>query len=308
MLVKAGNVMVDNLIGNVKNKMSLMYFFGKDKMVSLITKTPDVRSNEETINKIIKEKCSVSRYGDGEFHLLIQSKDLKFQKRSDILSKRLKEILVNDQKNLIVCIPKIFCASDLSNRTKESKMYWKDHVANYRRLWYKHLNQNKAYYNASFTRNYIAIYDKSNLETYFNKVKEIWEDRDLLIIEGQFSRLGVGNSLFDNAKSIERILAPHENAFEKYNQIFQHALIHDKQKLVLIALGPTATVLAYDLHVAGYQAIDIGHLDIEFEWFLQKTLVRTKIENKYVIEASNRLESDSFSDEKYERQIIAKII
>ena len=38
--------------------------------------------------------------------------------------------------------------------------------------------------------------------------------------------------------------------------------------IILIALGPTATVLAYDLSKRGYQAIDVGHIDIEYEWFL----------------------------------------
>jgi hypothetical protein len=36
-------------------------------------------------------------------------------------------------------------------------------------------------------------------------------------------------------------------------------------KLILIALGPTATVLAYDLAKKGYQAIDIGHLPSCYE-------------------------------------------
>lgn len=44
----------------------------------------------------------------------------------------------------------------------------------------------------------------------------------------------------------------------------------NKAKLVLIALGHTATVLAYDLAEVGYQAIDIGHIDIEYEWFLMR--------------------------------------
>jgi len=30
-------------------------------------------------------------------------------------------------------------------------------------------------------------------------------------------------------------------------------------------LGPTTTVLAYDLYKNGYQAIDIGHVDLEHE-------------------------------------------
>lgn len=35
----------------------------------------------------------------------------------------------------------------------------------------------------------------------------------------------------------------------------------------MISLGPTATVLAYDLFKAGYQAIDFGHVDVEYEWW-----------------------------------------
>lgn len=30
--------------------------------------------------------------------------------------------------------------------------------------------------------------------------------------------------------------------------------------MFLIAAGPTATILAYDLTLLGYQAVDIGHL------------------------------------------------
>ncbi|MGG0275875.1 SP_1767 family glycosyltransferase [Bacillus rhizoplanae] len=301
--------MLKRFLLNTKKQLNLFYFFGKDELISIFTKAPTVLSSELTINEIIKNKCSVSRYGDGEFHLLTQSKDLKFQKRSNELSGRLKEILVSDDENLIVCIPKIFSESDLLTRTDESKKFWKDHVANYRLIWYKYLDFNKVYYNSTFTRNYIAIKDKANTGIYFDKVKEIWKDRDLLIIEGQFSRIGVGNNLFDNANSIKRILAPSENAFEKYDLILKEAKKHDKHKLVLIALGPTATILSYDLHKVGYQAIDIGHLDVEFEWFLQKTLVRTKIENKYVIEANNRIENDEqFYNEIYERQIVGRII
>lgn len=292
-----------------KNKISIIYFFSKDIILTFYKKPPKVLTNEETIEKIIKGKCSVCRYGDGEFHLMVQNRDLKFQNRSEQLSKRLKEILLSEEENLLVCIPKVFTMKDLKRRTKQSKRFWKDHVANYRLLWYKHLNLDKNYYNSTFTRNYIAINDKSNLEAYFNEVKRIWENRDLLIIEGQYSRLGVGNDLFKNSKSIIRILAPHENAYNNYDLILAEAKKHSKDKLVLIALGPTATILAYDLHISGYQAIDIGHLDVEFEWFLKKTLVRTKIENKYVIEANNKIEkSDSFKDEKYYKEIVAKIV
>lgn len=292
-------------MNRLKQQLSIVYFFGKDKIRSLMYTSPTVLSNEETIDTIINNQCSVSRFGDGEFHLLIQSKDLKFQKRSDLLSERFKEILKCQQENLLVCIPKIFKPADLNIRTKESKAYWTDHAANYRMQWYKYLDLNKTYYNASFTRNYIAVKDKSKSEEFFQKIKKIWNHREVLIIEGEYSRIGVGNNLLDNARSVERILAPSEHAFEKYDDILNAAKRHTKEKLILIALGPTATVLSYDLHIAGFQAIDIGHLDVEFEWFLQKTSVRTKIANKYVIEANQQIsEDDQFHDEEYKNQIM----
>ena len=302
------NNMKEKLSIIVKTKIFAIYFYGKDNLISLIKGNPKVLSSEETVDKIIKDKCSVSRFGDGEFKLLIQSADLKFQNRSDKLSRRLEEVLRSEYNNLIVCIPKVFSKKDLALRTKQSSDFWRKHVATYRLKWYEYLNLKKVYYNASFTRNYMALKDKSNSEEFFNKVKKIWQDRNLLIVEGKFSRIGVGNDLFSNAASIERILAPHENAFEKYEDILKVIEKQSKEKLILIALGPTATVLAYDLNKAGYQAIDIGHLDVEFEWFLKKATTKTKLDNKYVIEADGRIISDDFKDKRYEEQILAKII
>ena len=60
--------------------------------------------------------------------------------------------------------------------------------------------------------------------------------------------------------------------------------ISKKSYLVLLALGPTSTVLAYDLCKLWYQAIDDGHIDIEYEWFLRKVTKKIKIRNKYVNE------------------------
>lgn len=93
-------------------------------------------------------------------------------------------------------------------------------------------------------------------------LKKIKDDRDIVFIEGEFSRLGVGNDLFDNAKSIKRILAPVTNAYVCYDKIIQQAKLLDKNVLILLALGATATCLAYDLCREGYQSIDIEHVDI----------------------------------------------
>ena len=50
--------------------------------------------------------------------------------------------------------------------------------------------------------------------------------------------------------------------------------------MILITLGPTATILAYDLAMQGYQAIDLGQVDNEYEWFLRHATERIVIEGK----------------------------
>ena len=81
-----------------------------------------------------------------------------------------------------------------------------------------------------------------------------------------------------------------------------------KNKLILIALGPTATILAYDLYKLGYLAIDIGHIDIEYEWFLRKANTKIPIKNKYVNEIRRRKNKfTKVKDKSYFHQIIAQI-
>ena len=81
----------------------------------------------------------------------------------------------------------------------------------------------------------------------------------------------------------------------------------DKNVLFLIALGPTATVLAYDLFKNGYQAIDAGHVDIEYEWYRMKAKRKVKIPSKYVNEAPNGNIVTVDAGKVYDSQIIARI-
>ena len=45
-------------------------------------------------------------------------------------------------------------------------------------------------------------------------MKKIWDHKEIVIIEGEQSRLGIGNDLFKNAISIQRVLCPILNAFK----------------------------------------------------------------------------------------------
>ena len=49
-------------------------------------------------------------------------------------------------------------------------------------------------------------------------------------------------------------------------------------------LGPTAKVLVSDLARQGYQAIDLGHIDSEYEWYEMGATYKVKLTNKHTAE------------------------
>ena len=118
----------------------------------------------------------------------------------------------------------------------------------------------------------------------------------------------VGNDLFDNMKSIIRIFCPIVKAFDVYDKILNETIKVDKNRLILIALGPTATILLMILYKAGYHVIDVGHVDIEYEWYLRNATTKIKIENKFVNETKGGKENiEEIKDKNYYNQIIEKI-
>ncbi|MDS7999103.1 GT-D fold domain-containing glycosyltransferase, partial [Streptococcus pneumoniae] len=69
------------------------------------------------------------------------------------------------------------------------------------------------------SRPYMDLKDKTTSVAHFEKLKQLWDERDILIVEGENSRSGVGNDLFDNAQSVERIICPSRNAYGKVQVI-----------------------------------------------------------------------------------------
>ena len=271
--------------------------------IEIIFKGLKVFSNEETVDEIIKNKKSISRFGDGEFQLIF-GKNIGFQKNNKIIRDKLIKILKNNEKNLLVGIIQYKTLNKLLNYENE---FWSNFLDKYKFQLVKVLNKKKKYYSSTISRFYLRYKDKSKMYKYIKKLKKIWENRDILIIEGEKSRNGLGNNLFDNSKSIKRIICPNTNAFKVYNKIILQVLKNDKNILILISLGPTATILSYDLNKLGYQSIDIGHLDIEYEWYLRNATKKMKIENKIFNEIGGKNKFTKIKDKKYFKQIIAKI-
>ena len=126
-------------------------------------------------------------------------------------------------------------------------------------------------------------------------------------MEGYTSRLGVGNDLFDGAKSIKRIICPSRNAYSKKAEVMEEILKHSEGRLILLMLGPTAKVLAYQLASKGFQAIDIGHIDSEYEWMQMGAEKKVLLRNKHTAEFNLDTEIELANDDEYLSQIVADL-
>lgn len=283
---------------------AIRYLKNKPKYIKNINNYK-IYSDEQTIDLIINEKKSISRYGDGEFKWILGKKQNSFQDDSVEMSNRLIEVLKNPLDNLLVGIPNSI--NDVSNYTFSAKIYWINFFAENFDEIKKYLDKNHNYCNASITRPYIDYKDKKGCKYKFENIKKLWNNKDVVIIEGNKTKMGFNNDLLSNAKSIQRIICPAKNAFEKYNEILECAKKIEKDKLILICLGPTATILAYDLAKEGYQALDTGHIDIEYEWYLNKSIKKESIVGKEVNEVKNNNKEKDLVLDEYEKTIIAII-
>ena len=270
---------------------------------------PIMQNVDQTIEKIIEDNCSLTRFGDGEF-VLMGGGRIDYQTRNDQLAVRLKEVLASGLPDLLVALPPCFGALD--HFLPPVAAFWRKWASRKRELIYSYLDMDRVYYDAFFSRVYIQDHKTEEhykkCEVYYDRVKQIWQGRDVVICEGEGTRFGMFNDLLDGANSILRILCPPRNAFDKYDQILSAFNDIDKQKLIIIALGPTATVLSYDLCRKGYQAIDTGALDVDYEWFLRKeTELGVPLEFKYVDSGKKGRKCQPLDDPEYKSQIIERI-
>ncbi|EOS23266.1 glycosyltransferase [Lachnospiraceae bacterium 3-1] len=268
---------------------------------------PKILGGELAIEEIVTHGKSLARFGDGEFAAIAGRIRHRFHTKVEgELQQRLREVLQSEQKNLLIGIADNYGSLEkyTQQARREIRCYLNPQVRKEHLLL---LSPQKTYYDAYVTRPYVMYQDNQTdaPKMRFKNLKRIWEGRKCIFVEGCYTGLGVGNDLFDNAGSIRRILGPAEDAFFRYQEILDCCMEQEKDVLFLLALGAAATVLASDLCQAGYQAVDIGHVDLEYEWFLRGKGCRTPIESKYNNELGEEQVLLPIQDEAYISQVIA---
>lgn len=295
----------------MKRKLVVMYelFYERYRILVLRTRYRlRIMSPDRTISYIAKNHCCIARYGDGEFDLITASRDLNFQQRDSILSRKLEQVLSTKRENLLLCIPR--CFNTIKGCNAHSAAFWiewgrqDDHHQKIVNLIRKYAGKNHLFGDSQITRPYIDWKDSKRADRTFPKLRSLWDNKNVLIVEGEQTRLGVGNDLFSNANSIKRILAPAVGAFQCYDRIKQAVLKHYHGELILMALGPTATVLAADFADMQIQALDIGNIDIEYEWYIRRAKDRIAILGKFTNEVKDGRVFSDCSDPIYLSQIV----
>ena len=285
----------------IKRNEILLNYFQKKRW--------NIKTTRETIERIV-QGYSISRYGDGEFNIIFRKKSINFQEYDLELSNYLKEILNSSLPKHLVAIPRTLI--EIKNLKDNEKYFWSRYYLKQKKKLKENISNEKVYFDSMISRFYMPyikfeenIRDIENLINYFSNKK-------ILIIEGENTRFGLGNSLLKNASEIQRIILPDKNGFKKYKKILDFVLNNfTKDNIILIALGPTATVLAYEFCKNGYQALDIGHMDVEYEWYLLKAKRKIDLQYKSVNEVSGVKEKeilDKNLEKLYLKQIRKKIL
>ena len=263
-----------------------------------------VLSIDQSLDYLLEKGASVVRFGDGEMDLIAGS-GIVYQEYDPELSARLREIMsMESDERLMVCLSDVF--TGLERYSIDAQNFWKVHLY-YHLSDYQEICRAPWYGSTFISRPYIDLEDKTPSAGYFAKLKQLWQDKDLLIVEGLTSRSGVGNDLFDGARSIKRIICPSRNAYSKLEAIKQAVREQADNRLILTMLGPTAKVLVYDLVQEGYRALDIGHIDSEYEWFQMGASHKVKLSHKHTAEHNFDQDIEFRDDQAYDSQIVANL-
>ena len=260
-----------------------------------------VKDIDQTLDYIIENQSSIIRFGDGEMDLML-GKSIPYQVYDENLASQLKKIIaLQSDEQLVIGLPNVF--ADRSNFTPAAEAFWKVHLEHHLKD-YVELARAGWYGTTFVSRPYIDYMDKSKSFSQFEKLKQIWENEDILIVEGVTSRSGVGNDLFDGATSIKRIICPSHNAYSRIEEIQEAVLQYAENRLILCMLGPTAKILSYNLFEKGYRVLDIGHIDSEYEWMKMGADTKVKFNHKHTAEHNFDQDIEFIEDETYNSQVV----
>ena len=217
---------------------------------------PEVLTETQTLEQILTRKISFARYGGSELKLC-RGKSVVRQPASPAISRRLREILHSDYPSFAVGVPPFPDKARITDTSMDS--YFRKL---YSREWESvHYMANKVYLSSWVFWPFHCNLPHEKVPAYIDQLQRLWQGRDVTFVcNGRFEKAVSSSEIFNNTKSRSFVRAPDKNAYAQYDNLLRQSGGYSKDNLFLLACGPTATILAYDLSAKGYQAVDIGNL------------------------------------------------
>jgi len=212
-----------------------------------------------TLDALRERRASLARYGDGELEIMI-GRDISCQEYDPKLAQRLRAILRVPTPEFLVGIPNF---PVLQIKRSGRKRTWERY-----QCMYSHLVCRGATYHSAFVSRPASVVGLESAQ-YFRAFEPIWAGRDVVLVHN--SPATTSHPLLRQARAITHVPCLKQHAFREYDDLLERtAELPGPEVIFVIAAGPTAGVLAWDLAQRGSQAIDIGHLTDAYDEFAQK--------------------------------------
>lgn len=210
----------------------------------------------QTLDAVHEERLSLTRIGDGEL-LMMANPDhhLDYQRNSAALRRDLAAAITAQgtaKDRLMVALPHVF----------RGDLHWFKVWITVWDMLKPMLDPDMRYGDAHVSR---PVFFRAEGTAGVAQWRRLWQGRNVLVVTGRGSRFDVIPELFDGAKRIDMLHCAPTNAYEDRHAIFEAITARaTRDAVILLSLGPAATVLAPRLAAAGFQALDVGHLSASY--------------------------------------------
>lgn len=212
---------------------------------------PQVMTEWETLELVLQNKLSMSRFGDGEIRLAMgqPAKPCKTQRHEPGLDAELRTLLEGHTQSLI-CLPRI-----------------RPGIPLYDKLWVKFLQPKwtKLIGPAPYGSSFISRPESApeiDVPEYWERVTRLWAGQHVTLVIGQ-PEDGKHYSLTPEhmleAKSLDLITGPQRDAYRMIDML-DAQIGSARDRVVIMCLGATATCLVERCAKRGVQALDLGSI------------------------------------------------
>lgn len=202
---------------------------------------PSVIDELQTMLKVVKDRKNLARFGDGEIKMS-EGEGYRRQQGSSRLAEDLGEVLRSPHRDCLVGIPTM-------DPTGPKFANWDRHRARI----LKNLSPKVTYYSAFVTRPDSAPWIETR--EYGELVTSIWYDRRAVVVcerKGSMFR-----AVRMAARSVIHVECPHSGAYDVIDELHDKVLGF-KPDVVVLSVGPSATILANRFAKEGVWAVDLG--------------------------------------------------